>query len=108
MMRESSFAILVMTGEDETKDGSKRARQNVIHEVGLFQGSLGFNRAIILKENGVEEFSNIAGVQQIRFTKNNIRETFGDVLGVLRREFGSEPVVEINSNERKEKICQKL
>ncbi len=47
MVSKSSFAILVLTGEDEQKDGLLRARQNVIHEVGLFHGRLGFARAIL-------------------------------------------------------------
>jgi len=88
MLEESSFALLVLTGEDETKDGKLHARQNVVHETGLFQGKLGFSRAIVLLEDGTEEFSNIAGIQQIRFSKGNIKETFGDVLAVLKREFG--------------------
>ena len=87
MASKSSFAILVLTGEDEQGDGSLRARQNVIHEAGLFQGKLGFARAILLLEDGVEEFSNVQGVQYIRFSKNNIKETFGEVLATLRREF---------------------
>jgi predicted nucleotide-binding protein len=86
MLEESSFALLVMTGEDETKEGKLLARQNVVHEAGLFQGRLGFSRAIILLEDGTEEFSNIAGLQQIRFSKGNIKESFGDVLAVLKRE----------------------
>jgi predicted nucleotide-binding protein len=89
MASKSSFAILVLTGEDEQDDGSLRARQNVIHEAGLFQGKLGFARAILLLEEGVEEFSNVQGVQYIRFSKNNIKETFGEVLATLRREFQS-------------------
>jgi predicted nucleotide-binding protein len=88
MLDQSSFALLVLTGEDETKDGALRARQNVVHESGLFQGRLGFSRAIILLEEGTEEFSNIAGLQQIRFSKGKIKESFGDVLAVLKREFG--------------------
>ena len=76
-----------MTGEDETANGKPRARQNVIHETGLFQGRLGFNRAIMLLEEGVEEFSNIQGIEQIRFNRGNIKETFGDILATLRREF---------------------
>ena len=62
MMKASSFALLVMTGEDKLEDGTYRARQNVIHEAGLFQGKLGFSRAIILLEEGVDEFSNLAGI----------------------------------------------
>jgi predicted nucleotide-binding protein len=81
------FAILVMTGEDETTSGDMRARQNVVHEAGLFQGKLGFNRAIVLVENGVETFSNISGIQQIRFEPEQIRSTFGDILATLHREF---------------------
>jgi predicted nucleotide-binding protein len=88
MLDESSCAFLVLTGEDETTDGRLLARQNVIHETGLFQGRLGFSRAIVLLEDGAEEFSNLAGIQQIRFAKSNIKETFGEVLAVLRREFG--------------------
>ncbi len=88
MLKTSSFAILVMTGEDTMEDGTVRARQNVIHEIGLFQGRLGFTKAIVLKEEGTEEFSNIHGVHQIRYAKGNIKETFGEVLAVLRREFG--------------------
>lgn len=88
MLSKSNFACLVMTSEDETADGQMRARQNVIHEIGLFQGKLGFSKAIVLLESGTENFSNIAGIQYISFSKNNIKETFGDVVATLRREFG--------------------
>lgn len=87
MVLKSSFAVLVMTGEDEQINGALRARQNVVHEAGLFQGRLGFPRAILLIEEGIEEFSNVQGIQYIRFSKNNIKETFGEVLATLRREF---------------------
>ena len=88
MLDEAAIAFLIMTAEDEQADGKIHARMNVVHEVGLFQGRLGFNRAIVLLENKVEEFSNIHGIQQIRFDKGNIRSTFGDVLATLNREFG--------------------
>lgn len=42
MMRASSIAFLVMTAEDEQADGTMRARQNVVHEAGLFQGFWAF------------------------------------------------------------------
>ncbi len=87
MASKSSFAILVMTGEDESVDGKIMARPNVIHEIGLFQGRLGFNKAIVLLEKETDEFSNLSGIQQLRFSKGNIKETFGDVLATLKREF---------------------
>lgn len=87
MLKRASFAVLVMTGEDCGQDGKLHARQNVIHEAGLFQGQLGFARAIVLLEEGVEEFSNIHGIEQIRFRQGNIKETFGDIVATLRREF---------------------
>jgi len=87
MISKSSFAILVLTGEDEQEDGALRARQNVIHEAGLFQGRLGFSKAILILEEGVEDFSNMHGIQHIKFAKGNIKETFGEVLATLRREF---------------------
>ncbi len=88
MLVQASFALLVMTAEDETGDGQLRARQNVVHELGLFQGTLGFSRAIAIAEYGVELFSNIDGVQQLRFSTGNIAEVYGDVLATLYREFG--------------------
>jgi predicted nucleotide-binding protein len=87
MLSKSSFALLVMTGEDKDDKGKLRARDNVIHELGLFQGKLGFSRAIILLEEGTQEFSNIHGIQQIRYSKNNIKETFGEIIATLKREF---------------------
>lgn len=87
MLEKAALALLVMTAEDEQADGAMRARENVVHEAGLFQGKLGFRRGIIVLENGCNEFSNIHGIVQIRFSKGNIRETFGDVLATLKREF---------------------
>jgi len=89
MLDKSSFALLVLTGEDININGELHARENVIHELGLFQGRLGFTRAIALLEDGVQEFSNILGINQIRFGKGRIKETFGDILATIRREFGS-------------------
>ena len=92
LVRKSSFAILVMTGEDETIDHELMPRLNVVHELGLFQGSLGFSRAIMLLEEETKEFSNMNGIDQIRFTKGNIRETFGDVLATIDREFADKDI----------------
>ncbi len=86
MLDEAAIAFLIMTAEDEQADGRQHARQNVIHEAGLFQGRLGFERAIILLEEGCEEFSNIQGLGEIRFPKGNISAVFEDIRRVLERE----------------------
>jgi Predicted nucleotide-binding protein containing TIR-like domain len=86
MLDAAEIAFLVLTAEDERADGSMQARMNVIHEAGLFQGRLGFTRAIVMLEEGCEEFSNIAGLGQIRFPKNDIKATFHDVQLILERE----------------------
>ncbi len=82
----AAIAFLVMTGEDEQVDGKLHARMNVVHEAGLFQGRLGFTRAIVILEEGCEEFSNIHGLGQIRFPKGNIKAAFEEVRQVLERE----------------------
>lgn len=81
----SSFAVIVMTAEDETAAEKIRARQNVIHEAGLFQGRLGFDKVIILKQAGVEEFSNISGLQYIPFSDDNIEQVFYEMQRKLKK-----------------------
>jgi hypothetical protein len=86
MLESACFAILVMTAEDRQKDGKRNARQNVVHEIGLFQGKLGFPRAIILKEEGAEGFSNIKGLTYISFKRRQIKNAFSDLDRALVRE----------------------
>lgn len=86
MLDEAAIAFLVFTGEDEQADEKLHARTNVIHEAGLFQGRLGFSKAIVLLEEGCEEFSNIAGLGQIRFPKGNLKAEFEEIRRVLERE----------------------
>jgi predicted nucleotide-binding protein len=86
MLDSSAIAFLVMTAEDEMLDGGFQARMNVVHEAGLFQGRLGFTKAIVLIEDGCAEFSNIQGLGQIRFPKGNIAASFEAVRLILERE----------------------
>jgi predicted nucleotide-binding protein len=73
---ECSSAIILMTGDDALRYGGVRARQNVIHELGFFQGKYGRNRVILLVEEGLELFSNISGIVYIRFDPNNFDAAF--------------------------------
>ncbi len=86
MLDAACFAFLVLTAEDEHADGSKHARENVIHEAGLFQGRLGFRKAIVLLEEGCTEFSNKAGLTYIPFPKGNIMAVSERIRAVLDRE----------------------
>ena len=86
MLDASGIAFLVLTAEDERVDGTIVARQNVVHEAGLFQGRLGFMRAIVLLEDGCEEFSNVHGLGQIHFPQGHIQSAFEEVRRVLERE----------------------
>jgi predicted nucleotide-binding protein len=86
MLDRACFAFLIMTAEDEHTDSSLHARENVIHEIGLFQGRLGFHKAIVLLEQGCAEFSNIAGLGSIPFPAGGISTKFEDIRQVLERE----------------------
>ena len=86
MLDFAAIAFLILTAEDEMADGKQQARMNVVHEVGLFQGRLGFTRAIVLLEDDCEEFSNIQGLGQIRFPRDNIEAAFEEIRLVLERE----------------------
>ena len=86
MLDSAGMAFFVMTAEDAQPDGQFHPRLNVVHEAGLFQGRLGFKRAIVLLEEDCEEFSNIAGLGQIRFPKNTIKAAYEDIRQVLERE----------------------
>jgi predicted nucleotide-binding protein len=89
MAQRASMAFLVHTSEDELNEGGWRARQNVVHETGLFQGKLGFRRAVVIREEGCEAFSNLDGVQEIRYASGRMRDRLLEVLDTLDREFPS-------------------
>ena len=47
---------------------------------------MGFEKAIVLFEEGCQEFSNITGLTQIRFPKGDIEARFEQIRRVLERE----------------------
>lgn len=85
MTAESTVAIILMTGDDTMADGSRRARQNVIHEAGISHGRLGFDKVALLIEDDVERFSNIDGVQYIQYNPNRVTDCLHLVGGFLER-----------------------
>lgn len=76
---ECDFALIVLTADDQTVSGAARARQNVTHEIGFFHGVLGRDRVLLLKQSGVELFSNISGLIYKEFERDNIESVFEDI-----------------------------
>jgi sugar/nucleoside kinase (ribokinase family) len=81
------FAICVLTAEDLTTDGHRVARQNVIHEIGLFQGRHGFDKVVILAEEGCELVAWAGQVTVITFPHNAVSHAFYELGEVLKSKF---------------------
>ena len=80
-----SYAVVVMTGDDRVEAGRSRARENVMHEIGYFQGKFGLANVCLLHEEEVNIPSNIHGLVYIPFPKDMVRAAFG----ALGRELGT-------------------
>jgi hypothetical protein len=78
-------AFVVVTLSDERDGLARVVRENVVHEIGLFGGRLGANRAFILVEEGCEGFDDVIGISQIRFPAGRLEAVFADVRRVLQR-----------------------
>jgi hypothetical protein len=77
-----TVAVIVMTGDDLANNGEIRARENVMHEIGYFQGKYGLMNVVLLHEQGVSIPSNIHGLVYIGFPKDSSEAS----LGALTRE----------------------
>jgi predicted nucleotide-binding protein len=82
-----SYAVVVMTGDDEVPGDSPRARQNVLHEIGFFQGKFGLPSICLLYEEGTEIPSNIHGLVYIPFPKGLVSASFGALDRELQSSF---------------------
>ncbi len=82
-----SYAVVVMTGEDKITDDETRARENVMHEIGFFQGKYGLEKVCLLHEDGTNIPSNIHRLVYIPFPKGVISATFGSLTRELKAYF---------------------
>nr|WP_255639028.1 nucleotide-binding protein [Deinococcus betulae] len=71
------YAVIVMTGDDRVEEEQIRARENVMHEIGYFQGKYGPDRICILHESGVNIPTNIQGIVYIPFPKDGVAAALG-------------------------------
>lgn len=82
--RLADYAVIILTADDVMQEGGEpRARENVIQELGWFQGVLGRNRTAILLQKGTNVASNLAGIVRLEFEDNDVEIKFED----LRKEF---------------------
>lgn len=86
LLSAATFAILILADEDDSKDEKFRILQNIIYETGLMQGKLGFDKVIILRQEGMEETNILTGVKYIKFSGDIIEQTFYELNRVLKSE----------------------
>ena len=79
-----------MSGDDADDDGKPRVRENVMHEIGYFQGRYGRRRVILLHEEGVSVPTNLAGIVYVPYPKDTISATFGVLDRELRSLYGDQ------------------
>jgi predicted nucleotide-binding protein len=85
-------AVIVMTGDDIDEHGNARARENVMHEIGFFQGKYGRAQVILLHEDGVSIPTNLSGVVYIPFPKGSISAGFHVLMRELRALYAKQAV----------------
>ena len=67
--QKSNYAIALFSPDDKLDDGSNRARQNVILEVGYFMGKLGKERIRLLINGDIEIPSDLQGILYEKYDK---------------------------------------
>jgi sugar/nucleoside kinase (ribokinase family) len=85
-----SLAVCVLTAEDDVESGGRQARQNVIHELGLFQGRYGKNRVILLVEEGCDFVPDTPPERILTFPGSNIDHTFYRLGEIIHEECQSD------------------
>lgn len=81
-------AVIVMTGDDVANEVEARVRENVMHEIGFFQGRYGRSFVVLLHEEGVNIPTNLSGVAYVPFPKGNIEAGFHVVQRELKAIYG--------------------
>ncbi|BBC29218.1 hypothetical protein SGFS_005090 [Streptomyces graminofaciens] len=80
------FAVCVLSADRLMAGGKRRANEDIVHRVGMFQGYYGFGRVAILAEEGCEPWSNNAGLIRMDFAPGHIDSAFVELERMLARE----------------------
>lgn len=89
--------IIILTKDDEMKDGLKRARQNVVFELGYCFGAFDSlpdnapykakNALIIIAEKDIELFADIDGLAPIQFETGKILDRKEFIVQALKKSY---------------------
>lgn len=79
------FAVVIMSGDDKNETGAVKVRENVMHEIGFFQGRYGIENVCLVYENGVSVPSNLSGIVYLPYERGGIESVFHK----LSKEIGS-------------------
>lgn len=60
--KDAAYVVALLSPDDELRDGTRRARQNVVLEIGYFLGKLGKGKVRLLKKGDVEIPSDLQGI----------------------------------------------
>jgi predicted nucleotide-binding protein len=82
----ATVVLIIVAVEDEYDRGERHTRERLIHQLGLFQGRLGFQRVIVLLEDGCEALSTLGGRTQIDFPRGHIEECFEELQRIFERQ----------------------
>lgn len=91
MLDRGVAAVVVLTAETPQLNGKLHPRLNVVHEIGLFQGRLGFRKVAVLREDGIAltELTNLDGLTVIDVPREGFSSTAAaqrHLRGFLERE----------------------
>jgi predicted nucleotide-binding protein len=75
-IRKCECVVAILSPDDKMVNGTFRARQNVIYELGLSRKYLKKKQIILLVESSVEVQSDIAGLIYIPYKNETIETTF--------------------------------
>ena len=85
MLSVASVGIAIMSAEDLQGTDAWRARENVVHEIGLLHGHVGFDRVALVREKGLTVGTNIRGLQAIEMGKEGIEPHLVKIRNFLDR-----------------------
>ena len=89
------YALLVASSDDTVisrKEQHAIARDNVIFEEGLFLGSLGKNRTLLVVDKTITLPSDFKGVTTIQYDKNKMDNVFDKIINAINKTRNSHPI----------------